>query len=97
MSGSEDGEETEEDAGELAAARLVENERIKLIATLLNTLASGSVLAGIVIPLASALAGTMPAGIQPSIGRLLLATMVWLSTGFVLHYWATQVLGKLKP
>lgn len=74
----------------------MEDERIKLTATLLNTLASGSVLAGIVIPLASALAGTMPVGVQPSLLRLFLATSVWLSSGFVLHYWATRVLGRLK-
>lgn len=89
--------EDEDDERSRAAARLVENERIKLIATLLNTLASGTVLAGIVIPLASALAGMMPVGVQPSVARLFFATLVWISTGFVLHYWATRVLGKLKP
>ena len=91
MSLSEEGpdDDREEDL------RLAAIERIKLSATFFNTLGSGCVLAGIVIPAASLLAGLAPNGAHVSGGRLILSAGIWLLTGAALHFFARRLLGAI--
>lgn len=75
--------------------RLAAVDRIKLSATFFNTLASGCVLAGIVIPAASLLVGLAPNGAHVSGGRLILSAGIWLLTGAALHFFARRLLGAI--
>lgn len=77
--------------------RAVDTERAKLSATFFNTLASGAILAGVVIPAASALAGTTPAGAAIAPVRLLLSAGVWFFAGAALHYFARRLLRNINP
>lgn len=76
--------------------RLVAIERIKLSATFFNTLASGCVLAGIVIPAASILAGLTPNGAPVTGARLVFSAGIWLLTGATLHFFARRLLGAIS-
>jgi hypothetical protein len=76
-------------------AKQVNVERIKLSATFFNTIASGSVLAGLVIPAASLLAGTALNEASASAGRLALSAAIWLLTGAALHFFARRLLGAM--
>jgi hypothetical protein len=88
-----DAEEPDDDREE--DRRLVAVERVKLSATFFNTLASGCVLAGIVIPATSILVGLAPNGAPASAGRLILSAGVWLLTGAALHFFARRLLGAI--
>jgi len=63
----------------------IHNERIKLLATALNNLGVGAVLAGIVAPLVSGVAGDLA------------HIVVWLALGADLIALAQAALGKLRP
>ncbi len=84
-----------EDDSDDEARRLVLIERVKLTATFINTIASGSVLAGIVIPMASLLSGAMPDGTHISAFRLGFSAIIWLFTGAILHSFARRLLGNI--
>ena len=76
---------------------LIHNERTKLSATLLNTIAATFVAAGVVAPLVAVyygFGGPSP-GMRP--GLLLLGIATWLLTALGLHIAARRVLGSLKP
>ena len=73
--------------------KLAHNERVKLTATWLNAVASGTVLVGIVAPLAATLYGTaMPKG-----GILaVLGSALFLAAGIGIHIQARRLLEDLK-
>jgi hypothetical protein len=70
-----------------APMSLVHNERVKLLATTLNSIALAFIVAGLVAPTAS---GLLRAGWHT------LVTLVWIACGVGLHYVARAVLGRLQ-
>ena len=72
---------------------MVANERRRLIATLLNTLAAGSVVTGVFAPAAAYLYGVNPAA--PYHWWLIGSLWVIVATG--LHLLAHYILGRLVP
>ena len=71
----------------------VANERRKLFATLLNTLAAGSVVTGVFAPTAAYLYGVNPAAPY----HWWLIGPVWITVAIGLHLLAQYTLGKLVP
>lgn len=74
---------------------LVHNERVKLLATALNTAAGSSFTVGVVAPTAAAfynINGT--AGVPLPV--IVAGAVIWLFTAIVLHLAARHVLGGLK-
>lgn len=70
------------------------NERRKLMASLLNTLAGAAVTVGVLAPIAGMLYGvTVPA--MSAVG-LVVALAVWLVAGLILHVIARVVLGRIE-
>lgn len=75
---------------------LVQNERIKLSATLFNTLAVASIVVGFITPVAT-VALDSDEYLWRSIPRNLVATVPgWLVVGGVLHFYARSILGRLR-
>ncbi|MFC3124499.1 hypothetical protein ACFOD4_05440 [Pseudoroseomonas globiformis] len=81
--------------GNLSAGNLVHNERLKLTAGWLNTLASASVVAGGISPLVAILYGFS----QPHQAGWLVAlvSLVWILGGIALHWMARSLLKGLRP
>jgi hypothetical protein len=73
---------------------LVKNERAKLAANSVDRLATACVAAGFIAPLVS---GVNAAGGYSFTVGIVLSTITWLSTAFVLHSGARHILGKLEP
>ena len=73
---------------------LIENERLKLTATGLNTLASGSIVIGVITPTAVAIYGTP--GTQAPGWAIGLAGLGFLCIGVALHMLARLVLEGLR-
>lgn len=73
---------------------LVHNERTKYLATLVNTVAAGTIVAGVVAPLIAFTFG-MPGPISG--GFAIAVSLVWLSVGVALHYMVRMILGRLQP
>jgi hypothetical protein len=70
-----------------------DEERIKYLATLVNTCAAASCFTiGILIPIGTALYGLQPA---PSIAALIAGALSWLLATFALHLSARRILGAL--
>jgi hypothetical protein len=74
---------------------LIDNERVKLTATWLNTLASATATVGVLAPVASIVYGVAPS--PPSATLLLVALPVWLLGALALHLGARYVLAGLRP
>lgn len=73
---------------------LIHNERMKYLATLVNTVASATIVAGVIAPLVAFTYGVPgPAGSAFTI----VVSLVWLFTGAALHYAVRVILGRLKP
>lgn len=75
---------------------LIHNERTKLTANWLNTLAAGIIVTGAVAPVVAAIYG-IPGPSQASYIVLALLTVVWIATGTVLHIAARKLLTRLQP
>jgi hypothetical protein len=75
---------------------LIWNERVKLAANALNTLATATITVGVLAPTAAVLYGL--GNLDPSrpFGIFLLSGLVWVSMGGTLHYVAQWLLGKLE-
>lgn len=73
----------------------VENDRIKLTATWLNTIASGCVVVGAVTPIAAVLYGFSAPRATPWLAALYGA--MFAAVGTALHLRARKLLGGLKP
>jgi hypothetical protein len=69
---------------------LIHNERTKLTAAWLNTIAAGSIIAGVVAPSVSL---TLVEGVPPV--RVFLFSLVWLLAGIGLHFVARNILKRL--
>lgn len=69
---------------------LIHNERTKLTATWLNSIAAAAVAVGAIAPSITAAAGT----ISPLLAAGL--AMFWLFVGAGLHFSARAILGRLK-
>lgn len=73
---------------------LIQNERIKLLASAFNTAATSSFTVGVLAPLA---ASFYDVGAQPfALRSLLLGTLVWFSACVVLHLSAQRILRNLR-
>jgi hypothetical protein len=72
---------------------LIENERTKLGATLLNGLAVATAAAGVIVPVISAFYGL---GNSPQWRLLLAGIPVWLAAGAALHLAGRRILGGMK-
>lgn len=75
---------------------LVHNERWKLTAVWLNTMAAGTVIAGSVTPLVALAYGLRSDPVAVSTGLIVMLTLVWMSAGIALHMIARAILGRLK-
>lgn len=73
---------------------LIHNERTKYLATLVNTVAAACIVAGVVAPMAALTFGSP--GPTASLWTVLIS-VVWLSTGFALHFAVRIILGRLRP
>jgi len=72
---------------------LVQNERIKLSATLFNTLAVACIVVGFVTPLATLAVDGSRGG---ELGNSIATLPGWLIVGGVLHFYARSLLGRLR-
>jgi hypothetical protein len=78
-----------------ALAVIIHNERRKLFATMLNTLASSSCTIGVLTPIAAGVFyGTAPKGL--GVGWIIVGVVSWLGAAVVLHNRARRVLGGLR-
>ena len=73
---------------------LVLNERIKLTATWINTLAAATVATGVIAPIAAVAFGLPTTG-TVSVLSFVLATLLWLLLGIARHLWARRILRSL--
>lgn len=73
---------------------LIHNERVKYLATLLNTVAAATIVAGVVAPVVAFTYGA-PGPIGG--GFAIAISLVWLLTGAGLHYAVRIILGRLRP
>ena len=74
---------------------MAENERIKLAATALNTLATASITVGVLAPGAALFYGF--SATPRSASEVVLSLAIWLSLGGALHFGANRLLGGLRP
>jgi uncharacterized membrane protein len=73
---------------------LVHNERIRLLASLLNTMAGSSFTVGVAAPVAASFfygVASLP------ISAIVIDVVFWLSIAAVLHSLAQYLLGALRP
>lgn len=73
---------------------LIHNERTKYLATLVNTVAAGTIVAGVVAPVFAFTFG-MPGPISG--GFAIAVSLVWLLAGVTLHFMVRVILGRLRP
>jgi hypothetical protein len=74
---------------------LVHNERTKLTATWVSSVAAAIVATGVIAPIVAVVFGIPTfAAITP--GTFTLATLVWLVLGIAAHIWARYSLGRLR-
>jgi hypothetical protein len=74
---------------------LINNERIKLTATWLNTIAATTIATGVVAPVV-AVVFRFTAGGNVSGGRFVLACAAWFRGGIALHFFARRTLRRLQ-
>lgn len=74
---------------------LIHNERTKLTATSLNTVAAATGVTGVIAPLVAVFLGLPTSGTVSAIA-FALATIVWFLFALVLHLLAWYVLGRLQ-
>jgi hypothetical protein len=74
---------------------LIRNERVKLTATWLNTLAAATIVTGVLAPTVALVFGFSTSG-TVSAGLFAGATAVWLLIGGGLHMAARHLLGRLQ-
>jgi hypothetical protein len=71
----------------------IRNERAKLLADLLNTVASSTIVAGVVAPIAAALVFAQ-SGFRP--GAAIFGIFLWTGIGIILHVGGRTILGELR-
>jgi hypothetical protein len=72
------------------------DERTKLTASWLNTLASGVMITGVVAPIVAAYFN-VPGPAQVGLLSLIVSSMAWFLGGLGLHWVARAILRKLDP
>lgn len=72
------------------------DERTKLTANWLNTIASGVMVTGVVAPAVAAYFN-VPGPAQAGFSSLLLGSAIWIFAGLGLHWIARVILRKLDP
>ena len=72
---------------------LIHNERIKLLATMVNNVGTATIVAGAVTPL---VAVTYSVSGSRSAWFTFFLSLGWFSVGFGLHFLARAILGRLK-
>ena len=72
---------------------LIQNERIKLLATALNNVGVATVVTALIAPAATFLYGSGHAATN----YWWLIGTAWLAAGLILHVIAQLILGRLKP
>lgn len=72
---------------------LIHNERTKLLATIVNNVATAVILGGVVTPIIALSYGVSAtqAGVKP-----ILLSLSWLSIGSGLHWMARRILGRMR-
>lgn len=70
-----------------ATALIIHNERVRLLATILNNAALAFIVAGFIAPLAT---GQLQGGWRAA------AVLLWIALGVGLHFSARAVLGRLR-
>jgi hypothetical protein len=73
---------------------LIHNERIKLTAALMNTVASAVFITGVLAPLVAVSYG-LPGPIRGFAAALI--SLIWILAALGIHLLARALLGKLKP
>ena len=74
---------------------LIHNERTKLTATWINSVASGVTITGGAAPIVAAVLG-MSGVAQVGLVALAASSVIWLFVGISLHLTARAVLGRLR-
>jgi hypothetical protein len=72
---------------------VIHNERIKLLASLLNGIASSAIVAGVVAPIAAAVVFEHPE-FRP--GAAIFGIFLWTGIGAILHVGGHAILGGLR-
>ena len=72
------------------------NERRKLFASILNTLAGATITVGVLAPAAGILYGFSAPGVDRSASYVVVVATAWLLAGVVLHSVAQLVLGGIE-
>ncbi len=70
------------------------NERLKLVATWANTIATAVITVGTFLPTAQFIYGILPAGADQ--GLIGIGAVICLGTGLILHLTGQWILGGLK-
>ena len=74
---------------------IVDNERLKLLANALNTLATTAAAGGILAPTLARFYGLTAQGYDQPLSHLIAAAVIWLIVAGALHSAASLVLGGL--
>ena len=74
---------------------MIYNERIKLLANLLNTMAGSSYAIGVAAPIAATFYNAGPTGLR--FQAVITGAGIWLAVGVLLHVVAQRLLGGLQP
>ena len=75
---------------------LARNERLKLTANWLNTIAAGTVIAGAVTPLVALAYGLKNEIQNLSLTVILILPAIWILGGITLHLIGRSILGRLQ-
>ncbi|PYE90122.1 hypothetical protein C7477_102212 [Phyllobacterium leguminum] len=75
---------------------MIHNERWKLTANWLNTVAAGTIIAGSLSPLVATTYGLPTAAALFPAWLIVALPFVWISVGIMLHMVARAILGRLK-
>ncbi len=75
---------------------LIRNERWKLTANWLNTIAAGTVIAGCVTPIVALAYGLRTGPDAAATSVIIVLTLIWILVGVALHMGARVILGRLK-
>lgn len=81
----------------MPASELVQNERIKLVATAFNTLATFTITAGILAPAVAAY-WRISSGPPPDLtnSEIAIGMLIWFAVAVALHWLGSLVLGSLR-
>lgn len=88
--------EGQDQHGNGAGREAVHNERVKLVASAFNTVATFTLSGGVIAPAIAAYWNIGPQPANLSVGSILAGSLVWLSAASGLHLLGSFVLGSLR-